>query len=189
VRWLKIILPVTALVAVVGFFVAMRTITGDLSELFSLAGITMDTRSLVMEAPHISGFKGTEHSYEVHAERAVQDLANPKIVRLETIEPEFGLSEATRISLAATAGVFDGDHETLQLTDGIAVSTNDGYKANLDGASVDFHGGALASHGPVEITTPEGVIRANSLKVSERGKHIRFEGDVSVTYMPPPMPA
>lgn len=185
VRWLKIVLPALAGAGIVAFLVTIKIVTSDIAELFSLAGVTVDTKSLIMEKPHLSGFKGTEHSYEVFAERAVQDLANPKIVRLEKIDAEFGLTSDVRVSLDATAGVFDGTKETLELSEGITVSSTDGYAANLEAAMIDFDKGGLSSDGSIEIRSSEGLIRSRSLTISERGKKIVFGGGVSLTYLPP----
>jgi len=182
VRWLKIILPALAGAGIVAFVVAMKVVTSDIAELFTLAGVAIDSKSLVMEKPHLSGFKGTEHSYEVHAERAVQDLANPKIVKLEEIKAEFGLTSEVKVSLDATAGIFDGDNEILELSDGISVSSTDGYKAKLDQAKVNFDDGSMLSNGSIEISSSDGMIRSRSLSVSDRGKKIVFAGGVSVTY-------
>jgi lipopolysaccharide export system protein LptC len=188
VRWLKIVLPGLAVAGVVAFVLAIKVVTSDIGELFSLAGVAIDTKSLVMEKPHLSGFKGTEHSYEVHAERAIQDLANPKIVRLEEIAAEFGLSSDVRVSLGAAAGVFDGNTEVLALHDGITVSSTDGYSAKLETVTVDFGEGSLQSERPVEISATEGLLRSQKVSVSERGKKVIFSGGVSVTYMPPETP-
>jgi lipopolysaccharide export system protein LptC len=185
VRWLKIILPVTAVACIAAFFVAIKIVTSDVADLFQLAGVTMDTKSLIMEKPHLSGFKGTEHSYEVTAERAVQDLANPKIVKLETIQAEFGLTAEVKVNLTAAAGVFDGDNEKLELKDGITVSSTNGYAARLDTAHIDFRTKEMTSQGMIEISATEGLVRAHTLKVGEQGKKILFGGGVSVTYMPP----
>jgi lipopolysaccharide export system protein LptC len=188
VRWLKIILPALAGAGVVAFLVAMKTMTSDIADLFTLASIAVDSKNLIMEKPHLSGFKGTEHSYEVHAERAMQDLSNPKIVRLEMIDAEFGLTSAVRVSLDATAGVFDGDEETLELSQGITVSSTDGYSAKLEMATVDLRAGTLVSEGAIEISSSDGLVRSRALSISERGKKIAFTGGVSVTFVPPDMP-
>lgn len=188
VRWLKIVLPALAIASVVAFVLAIKVVTSDIGELFTLAGVAMDTESLVMEKPHLSGFKGTEHSYEVHAERAVQDLANPKIVRLEEIAAEFGLSSDVKVSLGATGGVFDGDDETLALQDGITVSSNNGYAAKLESATINFGDGSLRSEMPVEISATEGLIRSRKLSIRDRGKTVVFSGGVSLTYAPPETP-
>lgn len=188
VRWLKIVLPALAVASVLVFVLFIKVVTSDIAELFTLAGVAIDTKSLVMEKPHLSGFKGTEHSYEVHAERAIQDLANPKIVRLEEIAAEFGLSDDVKVSLGATAGVFDGNEEVLELQDGITVSSTNGYAAKLEAATVDFGEGTLDSNTPVEISATEGLIRSRKLSIRDRGKNIIFSGGVSLTYMPPDPP-
>jgi lipopolysaccharide export system protein LptC len=185
VRWLKIVLPALAGAAVLAFVLTIKIVTGDILDLFDIAGVTVDSKSLIMEKPHLSGFKGTEHSYEVFAERAVQDLANPKIIRLEQIDAEFGLTSDVKVSLDATAGLFDGDKETLVLSDGISVSSTNGYAAQLEAAAVDFESGSMSSDTPVEIQLTEGLIRARAMRVEERGKKIVFSGGVSVTFVPP----
>jgi lipopolysaccharide export system protein LptC len=185
VRWLKIILPALAGAAIVAFFVTIKMVTSDITELFTLAGVAIDTKSLVMEKPHLSGFKGTEHSYEVVAERAIQDLANPKIVRLEKIDAEFGLTSDVTVSLDAMAGLFDGDKETLELSDGITVSSTNGYEAKLETAMINFGAGHLTSDGAIEIRSSEGLIRARALSISDRGKKVVFTGGVTVTFVPP----
>jgi lipopolysaccharide export system protein LptC len=210
VRWLKIVLPALAGTAVLVFVLAMKVVTSDIADLFTLAGVAIDTKSLVMEKPHLSGFKGTEHSYEVHAERAVQDLANPKVVRLEEISAEFGLSSNVKVSLGAAAGRFDGDGQVLELSDGITVSSNNGYAAKLEAVTIDFEKGTLTSDRPVEIhaagTDPLGgddgenpvqqlvqrnasgdaEPRARPSKEAERRTRVKFSGGVSLTYVPPP---
>ena len=213
VRWLKIILPTLAIAAIVGFVLAMRAITSDIADLFTLAGVAVDTKSLVMEKPHLSGFKGTEHAYEMHAERAVQDLASPKIVRLEEIAADFGLSDDVRVQLEATAGVFDGYKEILSLSDGITVASNNGFAATLEAATVDFEKGTLVSDTPVTIRasgldllfedekeeekksddgaeqpkpTADAGPQVEPQEKPERRMRVKFTGGVSLTYIPPP---
>lgn len=184
VRWLKIILPAAAGAGVVAFILTIKMVTSDIAELFTLAGISVDNKSLIMEKPHLSGFKGTEHSYEIFAERAVQDLANPKVVRLEEIDAEFGLTSDITVSLDATAGIFDGDKEILNLMEGITISSTDGHAAKLEMAEVNFREGELFSKGNIEISASEGLIRSRELSISDRGKTILFSGGVSLTFVP-----
>jgi len=184
VRSLKIILPAIAGASIVAFFVAIKVVNSDFADLFTLAGISIDNKSLIMEKPHLSGFKGTEHSYEIFAERAVQDLANPKVVRLEQIDAEFGLTSDITVSLDATAGIFDGNKEILNLMDGITISSTEGHEAKLDMAEVKFREGELFSKGNIEITASEGLIRSRELSVRDRGKKILFSGGVSLTFVP-----
>lgn len=189
VRRLKFILPAVAAVAVVGFFLTMRVVTGTGEEVISTAGINVAKKSLEMKAPHISGFTGTKQSYEVKALRALQDLDNPKIVRLEQIDGHFGIGNGQTATVSATNGVFDGTTNKLRLTDGIALATTDGYKAKLTDADIDIGKGQLATGKPLHIEGSIGSINANGLSVENNGKHIIFTGGVSVSVTPPDEPA
>ena len=185
VRRLRIILPVLAVAGVVIFWGTARFIPGDLASLIKVAGIDVNSNSVVMDKPHISGFEGTRRAYDVRAESAVQNLDDPKVVTFNGIEGHFGLEEGGLATVTATSGIYDGGTNSLQLSQGIAVSTTGGYTAKLIAASIDLAAGSLATDQPVELHSAEGTLKANAMTVTERGKHALFSNGVSVTYMPP----
>src|SRR5581483_7280784 len=176
--------PAVAAVAIVGFFLAMRFESGG--DAVSLAGINIADKSLVMNAPHISGFEGTRSAYEVKAARATQDLKNPKIVTLDDIDARFGLDGTSTATLNAKQGVFNADTNLLVLQNGITISTSDGYSGTLRDAHVDIGKGTLSSANPIEIRSDAGSLRANSIDIADRGKRVKFSGGVSVSFVPPP---
>jgi lipopolysaccharide export system protein LptC len=192
VRRLKFILPAIAVAAVVGFFLTMRVVTGTGEAVISNAGINVAKKSLEMKAPHISGFTGTQQSYELKALRALQDLDNPKVVRLEKIDGHFGIGKGQTATISAATGIYDGARNLLRLTDGIELSTTDGYQAVFADADVDIAKGHLETDKPMEIHadsgTLKGSIRANRLVVEDHGKHVTFSGGVSVLFTPPDDP-
>jgi lipopolysaccharide export system protein LptC len=184
VRWLRIVLPAIAVIAVAGYLITMRVMNelGDID--ISMSGLNLDTKSLTIEKPRVSGFKGTAQSYDLSAERAVQDLTNSKVVRLESISGSFGLQSDGSATMTAKTGVYDGNAETLLLTEGISVKTTTGYDVSLSEAALDFKLRTLTSATPVVIKTGEGTIHANSVRMSDGGRKIAFENGVTVTYMP-----
>jgi lipopolysaccharide export system protein LptC len=187
VRILKFALPVLIVAGIAVFWGTARFVPGDMSmsAIVESAGIDVESNSVVMNNPHISGFEGTRRAYEVKADSAVQSLDDPKVVTFSSIDGRFGLDEAGEAMLDATTGVYDGNTNTLTLKDGIDVQTNTGYSATLQGAAIDLAKGTLTSDQPLEIRTGEGSIRANGVSVSERGKRVTFTNGVSVVYMPP----
>ncbi|MBN8993688.1 MAG: hypothetical protein J0H94_00575 [Rhizobiales bacterium] len=192
VRRLKFILPVVAAAAVVGFFLTMRVVTGTGEEVISTAGINVAKKSLEMKAPHISGFTGTQQSYELKAVRALQDLDNPKVVHLEKIDGHFGIGNNQTAAISAGVGIYDGSSNRLLLGGGIDLATTDGYKARLTQADIDIGKGRLVTQKPIEIHADgalNGSIRANALVVEDQGKHVTFSGGVSVIFVPPDDPA
>ena len=185
VRGLKYALPALAIVAVAVFWGSARHISGDLANLIALAQIDTKSNSVVMDKPHISGFEGTRRAYEVKADSAMQSLDDPKVVTFRKVDAHIGLEDAGIATVNAATGVYNGNSNMLDLKDGISIKTTTGYAASFESASVDLAKGSLSSSRPIEITTSEGSLRANSVEVSDRGKKIVFSGGVSVSYMPP----
>jgi lipopolysaccharide export system protein LptC len=149
-----------------------------------------------MNAPHISGFEGTRRAYEVTAARAIQSLDDPKVLTFEQIKAHIGLDsveanaadptvDAGTAMVNAATGIYNGNNNTLELKNGISITTTTGYSATLQQATIDLDKGSLQSSQPLEISGKEGSLRANSMTVSDRGKTIAFGGGVSVTFMPP----
>jgi lipopolysaccharide export system protein LptC len=179
---LRIILPAVAILAIAGFVVGRELMPRG--AVFSMSGLNLDAKSLTIEKPRVSGFKGTSQSYDLSAARAVQDLSNPKMVRLEEIAGRFGVETDGSAAMTAATGIYDSDAETLVLKDGVSVKTTTGYELSLMEAALDFRQKTLISANPIVIKTGDGEIRANSVRVSDSGKTIAFGNGVSVTYMP-----
>jgi lipopolysaccharide export system protein LptC len=184
VRRLKYILPALALAGVAVFWGTARIIPGDLAALVAVAGIDEKSNSVIMQAPHISGFEGTRRAYDVKAGSAVQSLDDPKVVTFKQIDGRFGLEENGTATVTAATGVYNGNNNTLELTEGISMTTTSGYAARFNDAAIDLANGTLITDRPVELSTSEGSLRADSVEVLERGKRVIFRGGVSVTYLP-----
>ncbi len=184
VRWLRIILPALALVAAGAFWGALRIVPGNWSELVSISGIDIESNSVVMDNPLISGFAGTQRSYEVKAANAVQSLADPNIITFNDIDAAIGLDTSGTATVRATIGTFDSNGNTLDLRDGIAMSTTDGYAARLSTAFINLDARTLVSADPIEISADWVKLRANSIRVADEGRRVVFEGGVSVSYLP-----
>jgi len=185
VRALKYILPALALLGGGIFWASARFIPSELVDLVDQAGIDLQSNSVTMDKPHISGFEGTRRAYEVKAESAVQSLDDPKILTFNKIDAHIGLDEAGVATVGAATGVYNGNDNTLHLKDGIDITTNTGYAARTEAALVDLAGGTMVTNTPVVMEGKEGSIRADSVEVSDRGKHVIFRGGVSVTFNPP----
>jgi lipopolysaccharide export system protein LptC len=185
VRALRIVLPALAVAGILLFWASARFIPGDLAGLISSAGIDVTSNSVVMNTPHISGFEGTRRAYDVTAAHAIQSLNDPKVLTFEEIKAHIGLDNAGTATVDATTGIYNGNNNTLELKNGISIQTTTGYSAKAEQAAVDLAKGSLQSSHPVEIHGKEGSLRANSMVVTDRGKHVTFSGGVSVTFMPP----
>ena len=187
VRWLKLALPALAVAGVIGFFAATQftTLGPGIEAVVSMSGINVEEKSLIMKTPHISGFEATHKAYDVTAERAIQELANPKVVKLETIVANLGMGGDGTATVNAKTGIFDSTSRMLRLFDGIVLKTTNGYHATLIDALINVDKGHLVSKKPVQIKAAKGTLKASAIEIQDRGKRVIFTGGVSVTYFPP----
>ena len=186
VGWLKLALPAIAAASVLGFI--LTTILGQddgTGSIVSLSGVNVEDKSLVMKSPHISGFAETHKEYEVTAVRAVQQLDNPKVVRLDDIIAHFGMGGGDTATVNAKTGVYDGNKRTMHLSKGIVLDTTNGYHATLDEAQIDVTKGELFSKSEVHVKASNGTIHSHAIEIHNRGARVIFGDGVSVTYYPP----
>jgi len=185
VRFLKYALPTIAVLSIGGFILSMRfaDITG--AALVALTGLNIDKKTLVMDAPHMSGYDASHHPYQVKAVKATQDLTSPKVVTLDTVDAHFASDDDSTVNVKAKTGVFDGYKNTLALSGGIAVETSDGYHATLEDAAVDIGKGDIVSQKPVEIHSSDGWLKANGVLVNNHGAKVTFVNGVTVNFVPP----
>ena len=193
VRALKFGLPVSAVAGIAAFVLVVQFAPGDedtagAAAVVSMSSINVDSKSLVMDKPNISGFEGTRHSYEIEAAQAIQDLQNPKLVTMKTITARIGIGSGATATVNATTGKYDAATKSLVLTEGIVLTTTNGYKAKLKDANVDLDKGGMTSDEPVQISGKQGTINANSIKVMDRGAHVIFGGGVHLVLTPSDKP-
>jgi lipopolysaccharide export system protein LptC len=184
VRALRILLPIV-IVAATGGFIGAAYFGGVSVSGVSFTGIDVQSNSLVMENPQVSGFNGSKHSYELSASKALQSLDNPEVVTLEGIDARLGIDTGDSATLGAGRGIYDSKAETLRLRDGITVKTSTGYEANLKRADVDLKSGVMRASEPVELRSADGTIRGNQVEIVEGGKRIVFTKGVSMTLNSP----
>ena len=69
----------------------------------------------------------------------------------------------------------------MTLSDGIVLTTTDGYQSDLSSARLDFKNGSMVSDEAVNIRSKTFDLLANSLDIQDEGKVVRFVGDVHMT--------
>ncbi len=185
VRWLRFVLPALVLLAAGVFWATIRFVPSGFDDLVSISGIDIESNSVTMDRPLISGFEGTRRAYQVKADNAVQSLSDPKVITFNGIDANIGLGEAGTATIRAGVGVYDGNHNTLRLSEGISIETSDGYAAKFTAADIDLDGASLVSDQPLAVSSKDGTLTANGVRVSDRGKRVIFVNGVSLKFVPP----
>ncbi|SDB51289.1 LPS export ABC transporter periplasmic protein LptC [Bauldia litoralis] len=182
---LKFALPGIALVGILAFLGFVQFAPAPDDAVITLSGINVESESVTMQTPHISGFDGTKRAYEVRAARAIQDLGNPKIVTMEEIVAQLRMDDGETAHLTATTGTYDDDTKQMVLSKGIALKTTNGYEANLEDAQVDIEKSHMTTGKPLTITTSQAKIEANAMEFRDNGKFVMFKNGVTVFFTPP----
>ncbi len=177
VRALRIGLPLVSAVLIAALLVSWRSLPTPVGNL-DLGDLGVSGSTLTMENPKLTGFGARGMAYDVTAERALQDLTDPQVVRLETISGRVQQPDGGWATLDARGGVYDSANEFLRLDRDIMIRVDDGKRAFLEAAEVDLKAQTVKSDRPVRLEMPGGRVRADRMDVEAGGKTIVLTGRV-----------
>ncbi|MDX0515727.1 LPS export ABC transporter periplasmic protein LptC [Sinorhizobium medicae] len=183
VKRLKVILPLIAgLIALV--FAAVSFVRAFLPEELQLETATIENGKIVMQNPAISGRNKQDISYSMKAQRALQDIANPNIITLETIHAEMPVNDTLIATVDAQSGVYDRGANTLDMNAPFTISMNNGVIADFQSAYLDINAGEMETKHPIAISMTGASIIAQKLRMTDKGRVVTFEGMVRVNIEP-----
>ncbi|AWI55709.1 membrane protein [Sinorhizobium fredii USDA 205] len=183
VKRLKIVLPFAAgVIALV--FAAISFVRAFLPEDLQLETATIENGKIVMQNPAISGRNRQDISYSMKAQRALQDIANPDIITLEKIHAEMPVNDTLIATVDATSGIYDRGANTLDMNAPFTISMNNGVNADFQSAYLDIDAGEMETKRPIAISMNGGSIIAQSLRMTDKGRIVTFEGMVRVNVEP-----
>ena len=161
VRWLRRAIPLGA--AAAGLAIVVGTWLNPFADLgvsVSLGSIGVSGSKVTMESPRLSGYRSKDNRpYVVTAKAALQDVRKPFVIELQSMLGRLTTDESGGLAhIEATAGIFDTQKESLDLSQHIRLWTDKGQEARLTSAHVDFKAGTMHSREAVTVTMPTGSI-------------------------------
>ncbi|MDQ0314113.1 LPS export ABC transporter periplasmic protein LptC [Amorphus orientalis] len=178
VKTLRVLLPLGGM-AIVALIFGTAIVKSFLP--VGVGTLNVTSEGLEMNDPNLAGRLNDGRAYKVSAARAMQSFSDTSRITLTDLVATLKASEDQDITVNSRGGLFDTDDEWLTLSDGIVLTTTDGYRADLSSARLDFRNGSMVSDEPVAIGSEKFDLTANSLDVQEEGKVVRFVGDVHLT--------
>ncbi|MDB5626886.1 MAG: hypothetical protein JWR73_2688 [Tardiphaga sp.] len=133
---------------------------------------------ITMESPHMSGFSPDQRPYEIWAKTATQDLTAPNKVDLTMVRGNVLTEDQSTVTLEARTGLFDTKAQVLDLRNDVFLQTSAGYEVRLNQATVDIASGGVSTDDGVDVKLTNGTVRANKLRLTDKGDVVRFEGNV-----------
>lgn len=184
VRILKVALPAAALVVGAGYFAVIADKTGWGATLAQLEVPKIVAENLAMENPHYEGFNADGGRYWVTAKKAMQDLKNLSLIKLETISGELIDANKERTRLSAVRGTFDNKQNIVELFDEINVDGDNGLVAKLTRATIKTKENVISSDQPVSVAMAAGTITAKQMTIRQKSKEYTFVSDVRTLLKP-----
>lgn len=138
------------------------------------------TEDLAMVNPRYLGTAADGRPFMITAEKAVQDPEDLRRITLETLQADMTLGDGTWLSLMAEGGLYHQGRQTLQLTGPVSVYSDIGYEFHAGDVAVDLGRGTASTDSAVNGHGPFGVLKADRMRIADRGRHLIFNDNVVV---------
>jgi lipopolysaccharide export system protein LptC len=177
VRKLKVLLPVAAVVISL-IFIAVSALRAYLPENISIEGARIEDGKVVMSRPAIAGRNANGINYSMVAEKALQDLKDPNMITLKNIKAAMPVNSDVIAHIQALSADFNRSADTLKMTEPFTINMDNGMRAEFRTADLDVKAGKLTTTDPVAIYKGNASVVAQSLKMTDKGNVIEFDGQV-----------
>lgn len=189
VRWMKVALPVGALLLIGAIFLVGRGIEPP-DALMSAEELARLSAGMKLERPRFAGRTEAGEPFVIRAVSAEPDGAMPNRIRLDRPDGELSLSDGRLLTGRSATGTMLRLEERLILDGAVTLETSDGYRFEADRLILNLGARRAKSIGPVQGSGPSGTIEAGSMRLDagpEGGDATRifFEDRVRVVFIPP----
>lgn len=187
VGWLKVALPLLALVILSTLFLVSRTI--DPSDAVSKSDLDVEdrVREPRMTAPTYAGMTADGAALTLTAEEARPRASNGGTAK--TLHADLATPDGARTAFAAATADLDEQSGRLNLGGGVEIETSTGYRVETDQLWLALDRTGAESAGQVTASGPAGRITAGSMTIREApgttGSYVLvFKDHVSLVYEP-----
>jgi lipopolysaccharide export system protein LptC len=184
VGWLKVLLPMGALMLLSTLFLFARGSSG--SGEIPYAEIADIAREARISDPRLAGVTVNGDAIEVTARRIAPEPDLPDSFRVYDLQARITAAGGESVGLSAAEGALNGRERTVTLTGLARVETSSGYMVETRGLTADLEAGIVQTAGALEIRAPSGRLTAAALRVESgpEGQRLVFSGGVRLLYDP-----
>lgn len=189
VSWLKIILPLIALIIMSSIFLVSRKIdpTGALP--YSDAELTDRAREPRLTAPIFSGMTSDGATILIDAQEIRPDSARLDRGKATNITARMETPDGVTTDLDASTGRVDMTNKTFELEGAVKITSSLGYVMTSPFVTGSISETLLDATGPVQIDAPMGRITADTMHIRPdpllpKQYLLVFNGNVRLIYNP-----
>ena len=150
----------------------------------SIDSVGLDGTKVTMSHPRLSGYRNDGRPYEILAASAVQDIKAPTKFELHEMSAHLTMLDNTVTHVTAASGRYDSSHDLLDLDSEVHITSDSGLDLKTQDAHVEFKGGSVVTHNPVTVAMRGNTITADSMRMTDGGRQITFEGHVKTLFVP-----
>jgi lipopolysaccharide export system protein LptC len=176
VAWLKVLLPVIALVLLSTMFLISRTIDPSRAIPFANVDVEGMVRDQRISSPAFSGVTKDGAALSITAETARPLPDNADGMSAETLKARIETPDGARVDIEAAEAVVVGAASVLTLSGGVVVTTSTDYRIEATGLVTKMDRAEMESEGAVQATGPLGTLDAGQARIAPA------DGDAS-TYL------
>lgn len=186
VAWLKVLLPLTALLLLSTVFLLSRNVDPMANLPFAETEIDERLRGQQITAPFFSGTTDAGDQVTV----AAQTMATRSSLNNEATDlfAQIDLSSGTRITLVSDQGQFDLSGNSSTLRGNVVMTTSSGFALSSDELLAEFDTLMLESPGTVQGTGPLGTLDAGRMRLersaADSNAQMIFTNGVKLIYTP-----
>lgn len=189
IAWVKIALPLLALVLLSTLFLFSRGIGTDSRLPFSEVELEERARDTRITAPNFAGVTDDGTAISVVAAIARPDPVNSQILEAEELYAEIATAGGVALDIRSPAGRVDGGAREVTLRDGVEIETSTGYHITSETFVASVDGSHVAAGGGIEATGPFGRFEAMEMTLERTddeaaGYLLVFNGGVKLIYQP-----
>ncbi|WP_386679444.1 hypothetical protein [Loktanella sp. R86503] len=186
VGWLKILLPLAALMLLSTLFLFARN-TGTSSEI-PFAEIDAAAAEQRIAAPRFSGLTNAGDILSISAEAARPDTSGGTDITIDMPRLSLDATDGTTLRITAGTGQVDTSANTAHLGGLARLETSSGYVMETAGLQADLTTGTVTSDGALEIQAPFGQLNAGQVTFEAgndgAGQQMNFTKGVKLVYTP-----
>lgn len=192
VGWLKVALPLVALVILSTLFLLADRIDPDAALPYATVDVAERARAPRMTAPSYAGTTADGAALTLTATEARPASADTKAVA-QGLALRMDTPDGGRTDLTAASAVIDDASRQVLLSGGVEIVTSTGYRIVTDALTAQLDRSGLESAGPVQATGPAGTIVADKLTLGQDNQTVGqtpggyllvFKGGVELVYTP-----
>lgn len=189
IAWLKILLPMAALAILSSLFLVSKPKTPSITQLPPDQIVGDNTYKPHITGPSLSGVTRNGSTYTFSAGLAAPGTDDT--ITMSDFAGTLTSNTGFNVDVSASLGVIQNQNSIAVLSQGVRLTTSDGYDITTEELTADISNTVISSHGAISGTSPFGTVDAGQMILRQQSQdgskdtyELLFKKGVKVVYQP-----